>query len=1462
MSSNTNIGNTPVNQGYVQLIHTGETGGINGTLRTLYDGDGTASDLQIASNKVKVSTELYIGSKTATEFIQDIVGDMFTTGSYTNITTTYDDTNGNIDLNASGDVTLSNTVTLSNKTLAAPTLTGTTQGASITLSGDLTVNGTTTTVNQTNLDVSDNIIGLNRGASSNANDSGLIIERGSTGDNAAIIWDESADKFTLGTTTSTPSATGDLTISTGTLVANVEGNVTGNVTGSASLNLLKSSNLSDLASASTARSNLGVDAAGTDNSTNVTLAGSLDYITLSGQEITRNAINLTTDVTGTLPVGNGGTGLTSISTLLNSNVTPTSLGLVIGTNVLAQQTIGIANDNLVEIDDADAADNDYAKFTANGLEGRSFAEVRSDLGLGTLAQKSEIDDIDQIAAGVKLVAGESFVDSDANLMTAAAINDRIESFGYGTGNGDMTGVSITASDPLDISQSNTTSGNYSATISLDASEFGSYLTDMTDLVVGDTDELAVLDNGTLKRKQIDEIRLTAFDATGFSAGAVSAVANGADNRIATFSSSTALNGESELTYTGGELKVNRSGSVTNKVTITGGSTAVLDLNSTGDSFVEKDTGNSLYIANNAQDKDIILRVNDGGSNVTAVQIDASNVGSLVLPNDNQNLYLGASNDLRIVHDGSNNYINSNTSDQDLYIRVNDGGTMLTAIRTDSSDTAAVKLPNDGQKLTLGASDDLRLQHNGSHSFIQAYGTGDLYFDNNNDNQGFVFRTDDGSGGVTTYLKINGSSERISVKKSLRSDDNIAIAAGTDGDLNMYHNGTNSFLENWNGDLYIRNNSDDKDIKLQSDDGSGGVTDYILLDGSNTSIYAYKPLFVGSSAQIQLDDVNSRLLLKDNTSLKLGTGGDFNAFHNGTNTFLRENTNDLYIDQLADDKDIIFRSDDGSGGVTSYFYLDGSATKTIFPQSLQVQDTKAVFVGNAGDGSFFHNGTNTFLSNSTGALFIEQLANDEDVFFRVSDGGSTITALRIDASENGRIKLPNDNQRLTIGASDDLQLSHESNNNYIATYSGNLILEQTVDDKDIIFNCDNGSGGVTAYLTLDGSLGHSVINKNMRAVDSVKFTVGNADDASFYHDATDTYLENGTGNFYIRQLVDDGDLIFQCDNGSGGNATYLTLDGSATKTTLQKDLRADDDVKIQVGSSGDFYMVHDSGTGQGQLINGTDHLVIVNNADDHDIILKSDNGSGGTTAYLTIDGSATRTNVHKDLRLDNSVNLSLGGGGNMSMSHDGSNATFSNATGNLTIQTSTDDGDVIFKCDDGSGGLTAYITLDGSDTRINIDKKMTLPASHTADKIVMYRGGNEKIGTEANTLLFTADNFKFKDVAGTVNLSMDNAGNLSATADVIAFASSDKRLKDNLKPIENSLEKVSKLSGYEFDWNDKQDTYQGHDVGVIAQEVEEVLPEVVTTRDNGYKAVKYEKIVPLLIQAIKEQQQQIEELKNG
>ena len=109
----------------------------------------------------------------------------------------------------------------------AQTIAGTkTFSNDVTVTGNLIVNGTTTTVNTTNTTVSDPLMELNSGASSNANDCGILIERGSTGDNAFIGFDESTDKFTVATTSDTASSTGNLNLTTGTLVAALEGNAT------------------------------------------------------------------------------------------------------------------------------------------------------------------------------------------------------------------------------------------------------------------------------------------------------------------------------------------------------------------------------------------------------------------------------------------------------------------------------------------------------------------------------------------------------------------------------------------------------------------------------------------------------------------------------------------------------------------------------------------------------------------------------------------------------------------------------------------------------------------------------------------------------------------------------------------------------------------------------------------------------------------------------------------------------------------------------------------------------------------------------------------------------------------------------------------------------------------------------------------------------------------------------------
>jgi hypothetical protein len=106
------------------------------------------------------------------------------------------------------------------------------------------------------------------------------------------------------------------------------------------------------------------------------------------------------------------------------------------------------------------------------------------------------------------------------------------------------------------------------------------------------------------------------------------------------------------------------------------------------------------------------------------------------------------------------------------------------------------------------------------------------------------------------------------------------------------------------------------------------------------------------------------------------------------------------------------------------------------------------------------------------------------------------------------------------------------------------------------------------------------------------------------------------------------------------------------------------------------------------------------------------------------------------------------------------------------------------------------------------------------------------------------------------------GSITSTADVIAYSSSDSRLKENVLRITGSLDMIDKIGGYSFDWIKKDGIHEneGHDVGVIAQEIEAILPELVVTRDNGYKAVRYDKLVALLIESIKELKEEIKIIK--
>ena len=137
------------------------------------------------------------------------------------------------------------------------------------------------------------------------------------------------------------------------------------------------------------------------------------------------------------------------------------------------------------------------------------------------------------------------------------------------------------------------------------------------------------------------------------------------------------------------------------------------------------------------------------------------------------------------------------------------------------------------------------------------------------------------------------------------------------------------------------------------------------------------------------------------------------------------------------------------------------------------------------------------------------------------------------------------------------------------------------------------------------------------------------------------------------------------------------------------------------------------------------------------------------------------------------------------------------------------------------------------------------------------------GTGAGSSIITTGSINISGSLGVGTAASGVVGAILATNDIVAFASSDERLKENVELIGSAVEKVEAINGVTFDWIPMEGihVHEGHDVGVIAQEVEKILPELVTTRDNGYKAVKYDKLTAVLIQAVKELSKRVKQLEN-
>lgn len=288
-----------------------------------------------------------------------------------------------------------------------------------------------------------------------------------------------------------------------------------------------------------------------------------------------------------------------------------------------------------------------------------------------------------------------------------------------------------------------------------------------------------------------------------------------------------------------------------------------------------------------------------------------------------------------------------------------------------------------------------------------------------------------------------------------------------------------------------------------------------------------------------------------------------------------------------------------------------------------------------------------------------------------------------------------------------------------------------------------------------------------------------------------------------------------------------------------------------------------------------------------------NGAGGFVGFSGALGTPASGN------LGNCTNVPLG-----SVS-----GTLAVANGGTGVSTSTGSGNVVLSNSPTLSSPTFTTPVLGTPSSGTLTNCTGLAISNTTGTLAIDRGGTGIATAPANGQILIGNSSTYSlgtisggtgvtvsSTAGAISVAIGQAvgtgaavtfsqvtantgigcgtaaptgGAIWATGDIIAFYSSDSRYKENVSNIESALESLGRIRGVRFDWTQKyiddrggEDGYfiRKHDIGVIAQEIEAVIPEAVGTRESGYKAVRYEKIVPLLIEAVKELKREVDELR--
>ena len=446
----------------------------------------------------------------------------------------------------------------------------------------------------------------------------------------------------------------------------------------------------------------------------------------------------------------------------------------------------------------------------------------------------------------------------------------------------------------------------------------------------------------------------------------------------------------------------------------------------------------------------------------------------------------------------------------------------------------------------------------------------------------------------------------------------------------------------------------------------GIPTYMLgTDSSGNVVKVLGSAIPGVSGQFLLlagGTLTGDLKLNDTVQLRLGTGGnDLKLYHDGSDSYMENGTGDVYFMQRANDKDIYFQCDDGTGGDATYIRIDGGAENINMLKNTVHPDSVGSYWGDANDLQIQHNGSNTLITNNVGNVIFTQNANDKAIVFSNDNGSGGITEyFRVDGQyevnrflKNARF---NDSVKANFGTGDDLQIQHTGSTGIINNQTGGLFIKSTQTNGDITFEADNGSGGVATYFFLDGGSADGT-NLYTKFPDSSRLLFGTGEDLQIYHDGSNSKItEAGQGDLFIgsnflgiqnsahgtymakfdsngsAELYYNNSKKFETSNagvaitGSLSTTQDISVSGnvmiSGTTTAggtliCESNITIQDSDKLQIGNSQDLELYHSGGNSF--IVNETGNLKITQGANDGDVFIENDNGSGGTTTYLMADG---------------------------------------------------------------------------------------------------------------------------------------------------------------------------------------------------------------------------------------------------